>query len=72
VKVEGTFASRQEIQGLAIEEGMLVFQVPARDGDMIVRLGVDADDAAALVGEASPAPGNDWGDSRYILLEREG
>ncbi len=49
---------------------MVVFQIQVRGGEAVVRLGVDADDASALVGEATPLPGYDLADGAYILLER--
>jgi len=49
---------------------MVVFQIQVRGGEVVVRLGVDADDASALVGETTPLPGYDLADGAYILLER--
>ncbi len=70
--IRGTFPdpSGQELSGLVMADGMVVFQVRARGGDLIVRIGVDAEDASVLVGEATPVPGNDLADGAHILLER--
>ncbi|MFH1331245.1 MAG: hypothetical protein ABIJ48_11410 [Actinomycetota bacterium] len=74
VVLTGTFCEggEQRVDNPIVEEGVLIFLTLARDGEMVVRLGIDAQDARVVVGESLPAPGNDWGDPRDLELNLTG
>jgi hypothetical protein len=70
VLLQGTFteSGEQQITGIKAVNGMLTFETPSRGGEVIVWLGIDAADDRVLIGEADPAPDNDWGDASDIEL----